>query len=118
MHPALPGIALRTVRSGGLIDQSLLHDRAVHREAVRRGFGGLGGGSSGDEGFKDSVLASLVVRFGFGRVVRTTYDDLRVPFADVGVLVLCRVVQGAIAGLCCCEQGGSGAWAVLYVPRW
>lgn len=29
-----------------------------------------------------------------------TYDDVRIPFADLGVLVLCHGVEGCIAGLC------------------
>ena len=64
MHPALASVALRAIRGGSLINQSLLHDRTVYREAVRRRLGSVIGGGSGDKGFQDGILASLdTVRF-------------------------------------------------------
>lgn len=56
MHPALAGVALRALGRGRLVDHALLHDRAVHREAVRGRFLGVRGGGGGDEGFQDGIL--------------------------------------------------------------
>ena len=60
MHPTLAGVAGRAVSGGGLVDEALLHDGAVHGEAVRRGSQGGGGGGGGEEGFQDSVLLDLI----------------------------------------------------------
>jgi len=56
VHPALSSIALRALRCGALVDNSLLHDRAVHREAVRRWLGRVLWGGCGDQGFQDGIL--------------------------------------------------------------
>lgn len=56
MHAALASVALRAVRSSGLVDDTLLHDGAVHSEAVGRGLVGLCRCGGGDEGLEDSVL--------------------------------------------------------------
>jgi hypothetical protein len=56
VHTALAGVALRAVCGGGLVDDALLHDGAVHGEAVGGGFGGFAGGGGGDEGLEDAVL--------------------------------------------------------------
>lgn len=56
MHPALSGVALCALCGGTLIDHALLHDCAVHGEAVRGRLGGVRWGGCGDEGFQDSVL--------------------------------------------------------------
>lgn len=55
MHTALASVAECALGGGGLIDDTLLHDGAVHGEAVRRGLGGFGGGG-GDQSFEDGVL--------------------------------------------------------------
>lgn len=34
VHPTLPGVTVFAVRGGGLVDQTLLHDGAVHGETV------------------------------------------------------------------------------------
>lgn len=34
VHPTLSGVAVLAVRGGGLVDDTLLHDGAVHGEAV------------------------------------------------------------------------------------
>lgn len=60
MHPALSGVVLGSLCGGGLVDHALLHNRAVHGEAVGSGFGGVAGGGCGDEGFEDGVLVELV----------------------------------------------------------
>lgn len=65
MHPALAGVGLCAVCCGGLVDEALLHDCAVHGEAVR-GWGlglGVGGGGCGDEGFQDGVLGCWLVHW-------------------------------------------------------
>lgn len=111
MHPALSGVAVRAVHRGGLVDQTLLHDRAVHGEAVGGGLGGVGGGGCGYEGFEDGVLC-VGSRLGImilGRMescqeidlarLGVTYDDQRVPIRNFGVLVFCAVLKGGIAGL-------------------
>lgn len=59
MHPALSGIALRALCRGALVDHALLHDRAVHGEAVGCWLGGIFGGGGGDEGFQDGVLGCV-----------------------------------------------------------
>lgn len=55
MHTTLAGIAECAIRSNGGINHALLHDCAVHSEAVGRGLGGFGCGG-GDQGLEDSVL--------------------------------------------------------------
>ena len=60
MHPALAGVAGRAVSGGGLVDEALLDDGAVHGEAVGRGGRGSRGGGGSDEGFQDSVLLDLI----------------------------------------------------------
>jgi hypothetical protein len=56
VHPALASVVLCALGSSGLVDHALLHDRAVHGEAVGSRGGGVGGGSSGDESLEDGVL--------------------------------------------------------------
>lgn len=56
MHATLAGVALCAVRSGGLVDDTLLHDGAVHGKAVGGGLVGLGGSGGGDESLQDGVL--------------------------------------------------------------
>ena len=56
MHTALAGVAGGTLCSGGLVDQTLLHDGAVHGEPVWRGCRGSRRGGSADESFEDGVL--------------------------------------------------------------
>lgn len=56
MHPALAGVALGPLCGGSLVDHTLLHDRAVHGEAVGGWFGGVARGGGGDEGFEDGIL--------------------------------------------------------------
>lgn len=56
MHPALAGIALRSLCGGGPVDHALLHDGAVHGEAVGCRLGGVAGSGCRDEGFEDGVL--------------------------------------------------------------
>lgn len=56
MHTTLAGVALCAVRGGGLVDDALLHDGAVHGETVGSGLVGLGGSGGGDEGLEDGVL--------------------------------------------------------------
>lgn len=63
MHPALAGVALGSLCRGGLVDHALLHDRAVHGEAVGGGLGGVAGGSCGDEGLEDGVLCRLRIGY-------------------------------------------------------
>lgn len=71
MHASLAGIILCSLCSGGLVDHALLHDCAVHGEAVGGWLGGVGGGCCGDEGFQDGALevfrlVSVGVREGRG----------------------------------------------------
>lgn len=61
MHPTFAGVGLCAVRRGGLVDHSLLHDCAVHGEAVGGGSLGVGGGGGSDEGFQDGALGSQLV---------------------------------------------------------
>lgn len=56
MHAALAGVAERAIRRGGLVNHTLLHNGAVHSEAVRSWSRCVGGGGRGDEGFEDGVL--------------------------------------------------------------
>lgn len=74
MHPALAGVALGALCGSGLVDHALLHDRAVHGEAVGGGFGGVAGRGCGDEGFEDGVLVDLVGSGGSGSGLRGVGD--------------------------------------------
>lgn len=56
MHTTLTGIAECAVCSNGWVNHALLHDCAVHGEAVGRGLGGIGGCGGGDQGLEDGVL--------------------------------------------------------------
>ena len=56
MHATLAGVAKRTIRRGGLVNHTLLHNGAVHSEAVGSWRRGIRGGGSGNEGFEDGVL--------------------------------------------------------------
>lgn len=56
MHTTLTGIAECAVCSNGGVNHALLHNCAVHGEAVRRGLGGIGGCGGSDQGLKDGVL--------------------------------------------------------------
>ena len=56
MHTTLTGIAECAVCSNGGVNHALLHDCAVHGEAVGRGLGGIGGCGGGDQGLEDGVL--------------------------------------------------------------
>lgn len=105
MHPPLSGVALLALCCGALVDHALLHDRAVHGEAVGCRLGGIFGGGCGDEGFQDGVLGCV----GFcswlwwiGGGGDGAYDNCRVPRAHLGVFVFRDVPQGGVAGLGCC----------------
>lgn len=125
MHPALAGVGLCAVGGGGLVDHSLLHDCAVHGEAVRGGSLGVGGGGGSDEGFQDGALRSPLVSLRYDLriwvdvdvdaememavdvdVGMGAYNDGRVPFADFLVLVFGGILQCGVAGLSSCEFEG------------
>lgn len=56
VHTALASVAGGTLCGGRLVDQTLLHDGAVHGEPVWGCCRGGRGGGSADECFEDSVL--------------------------------------------------------------
>ena len=56
VHTTLAGIAKCAICSNGRVNHALLHDCAVHGEAVRRRLGGIGGCGGGDQGLEDGVL--------------------------------------------------------------
>jgi hypothetical protein len=60
VHAALAGVAERAIRRGGLINHALLHNGAVHGEAVGGWSRCVRGGGRGDEGFEDGVLWIVV----------------------------------------------------------
>jgi hypothetical protein len=107
VHAALAGVGLCAVRGGGPVDEALLHDCAVHGEAVG-GWGlglGVGGGGGGDEGFQDGVLRWWLVLLGCGMDWMVewcgvgTHDDGGVPVADFLVLVFGCFIESGVAGL-------------------
>lgn len=123
MHPAFAGVGLCAVRCGGLVDHSLLHDCAVHSEAVGGGSLGISGGGGSDECFQDGALRSRLV---CGCELRTlvdvdvvmemevemavdvgmgAYNDGGVPLADFLVLVFGGILQCGVASLSICEFG-------------
>ena len=55
MHTPLASVAECALGGSGLVDHTLLHNSAVHGEAVGRGLGGFGGGGT-DQSFEDGVL--------------------------------------------------------------
>lgn len=57
MHTPLASVAERAFGGSGLVNHALLHNSAVHGEAVGRGLGGFGGGGA-DQSFEDGVLLS------------------------------------------------------------
>lgn len=61
MHPALASIALCAVGGGGLINQSLLHDGAVHGETVRGRCLGVWGSGGRDKSFQNGVLDRRII---------------------------------------------------------
>lgn len=61
MHPALAGVVLRSLCRGRLVNYTLLHDRAVHGEAVGGGLGRVRWCGGGDQGLEDGVLCVVLV---------------------------------------------------------
>jgi len=61
VHPAFASIGLCAVGGGGLINQSLLHDGAIHGETVRSRCLGVWGSSGRDKSFQDGVLDRRIV---------------------------------------------------------
>lgn len=55
MHTPLASVAECALGGSGLVNHTLLHNGAVHGEAVGRGLGGFGSGGT-DQSFEDGVL--------------------------------------------------------------
>jgi hypothetical protein len=69
VHTTLASIAKCAICSNGRVNHALLHDCAVHGEAVGRGLGGIGCGSS-NQSLEDGVLCGeLLVLALHNRVV-------------------------------------------------
>lgn len=81
MHTTLTGIAECATLGDGRVNHALLHDCAVHGEAVGRRLGGIGRCGSGDQGLKDGVLrGELLVSLLRGWVlVLTIIWEFQVP---------------------------------------
>lgn len=56
VHATLASVAERAIRRGGLVNHTLLHNGAVHGEAVGGWSRCVGGGGCRDEGFEDGIL--------------------------------------------------------------
>lgn len=59
VHSTLTSVVLCALSGSGLVNHALLHDGAVHGEAVGSRGGRVGGSSSGDKSFEDSVLVAM-----------------------------------------------------------
>jgi hypothetical protein len=104
VHAPLAGIAERTARGNRLVNNALLHDRAVDRETVGRGLGGFGGCSGGNQSLEDGILQKKTVSvppccYARPQSCGGAYDDLGVPGADALMVIAFAVLQGIAAGL-------------------
>lgn len=70
VHAALAHITSIVACHCGLVDDALLHDRAVDGEPVRGRRGGIFGAGSADEGLQNSVLTltSMLVSMALGQL--------------------------------------------------